>query len=140
MRMIPERCENNDTKARYITSYNGDDINDYYLNRNRHLQNDANTSTQAPPQAKHGKSEIENALDNWNRGKIDKTAFPVLRDNNHYLTWNEEFTAEIRVQKMAKLIDKRYRRDQVYRILHCRVLVWRLIVSDLTRDLNPNES
>ena len=115
MRMITERCDHNNPKARDISSYNGDDIIEYYLNYNRHLQNNASTQSQASSTQAvsnmYVKSVTEKALDNWNRGKRDKTAFPVLKDNNHYLTWNEEFTAKIRVQKMTKLIDKEYRRS-----------------------------
>ena len=61
MRMIAERCDNNDPKARYISSYNANNITEHYLTHIWHLQNSANTSiqVQAPSQARYVKSETE---------------------------------------------------------------------------------
>ena len=44
MKMMTERCDNNDLTARDIGRYNADNITEHYLNRIRHLQNNANAS------------------------------------------------------------------------------------------------
>jgi hypothetical protein len=101
-----------------IKSYTSTDIKRHYQDHKEELQlkvlqGTAVSATTATAPNKQVKSESEKAFDNWTKGKRGKTAFPVLKDNNQYLTWNEDFLAEIRVQKMAKMTDKDYRIDQV---------------------------
>ena len=108
-RIITERKENKEPGAKDISSYNVDDINDDHDRHSKSLQLKA-ISQPAPAMAPgiplklYTKSESEKELDNWTRGKRDKTQFPVLKDNNEYLTWNEEFTAECNEQKLSNMI------------------------------------
>ena len=54
------------------------------------------------------KSKWEKELDNWIRGNRDKTQFPILNDNNKYITWNEQFIPKCNVQKLSNMINADY--------------------------------
>ena len=117
--MISERRENIIPGAKDISSYDVGDIEDYYNKHAKDLQ--ANTisqvvtlspaSTLAPTPPRYVKSKWEKELDNWTRGKRDKTQFPILHDNSEYITWNEKFIAECNVQKLSNMVNVGYKLD-----------------------------
>ena len=45
------------------------------------------------------------------RKKGQDSFFPVLKNNNEYLTWKKEFIAECNVQKLSNMINKNHRMD-----------------------------
>ena len=91
-KMISEKKENKEPGANDISSYDPDEINDYYEDFSKKLRKTAlahmGPSTQAPTPTgmRPVKSKWEKALDNWNRGKHDKNQFPVLQDNAEFIT------------------------------------------------------
>jgi hypothetical protein len=87
MRMITKQCENKDPRASDISSYNAKDIQQYYYEHKKNLQikvlqGTPTASATTMVSNRHVRSESKKAIYNWNRGKRQKTAFPVLRDNN----------------------------------------------------------
>ena len=117
-KMIREKKDNKEPGAKDISSYDPDEINEYYEDFSKKLRNTAlahmGPSTPGPPPTgtRPVKSKWEKALDNWNRGKHDKNQFPVLQDNAEFITWNEKFIAECNVQELSNIINPEYILDK----------------------------
>ena len=118
-RMITERKENKEPGARKISSYDADEIIEYYEDYSKKLQANAIShlvlpaSAMAPVTIRPVKSKWEKSLNNWTREKHNKAQFPVLHNNSEFITWNEKFIAKYNVQKLSNIVNPDYKLDYI---------------------------
>ena len=64
--------------------------------------------TALPPSNSHVKSPAEQKLQDWNRGKRNKTDFEVLKEDKHHDSWEIPFKGEIVQQGLDVMIDPNF--------------------------------
>ena len=115
---IRDKIDNKEPHAKDIDTYDVDEFEEYldaqYLAR-KNAAISGITNIRSPPTGSgyNSRPRTEKMLDNWDKKKLDKTNYEILRSDSQYKVWKETFVAEIKVQGLTRMIDPNFNKGNL---------------------------